>query len=278
MRIIGILGKDNAAWHIVDGNTQIRAFETSALNPVNSTSIEPSKILSLEVMDKLPQEIATVILYCTEMDQRGRISLEEALIQHFDCPIEIHDYHQGLACSICGSTQGVVAVVEETSTACLYNGQSITHTIPSLGYIHGDHGSSTVLGARFISALLSHRLPTDLSESFYRNYGVNHGFLMANVKKEPLSPEFLHTIAWKFIFPHREDPAIESLIRTSCVDFLSHSVLPLTDTLPVHFIGEMTSFYGSTLYSICHNLGINIGTVSSNAKDLLLSSYVNHVV
>lgn len=274
MDIIAIQEKETTLWHIVKDREVLRLISTTKLDAHRMSSVELSKMISLQLIDKLPKILSSLTIYSTDNSPRSHYILEEALVQHFDCNIAIKRHHQSVAEALCVGHAGLIAEIGVSSEMWTFDGARVTAYTPSLGYIFGDRGSSTVLGKMFISALLTRQISVQVAEAFYTRFGVDAEWLLYQVQNNQLPKKFLSSLL-PFIADHREETSVKTLIYQSLEDHLSQDILPHAKDKEVHFLGEMTTFYGEALPTICQRLGIRIGKVLTSATDTLLSSHTS---
>ncbi|KGN80438.1 hypothetical protein HQ35_05595 [Porphyromonas cangingivalis] len=274
MDIIAVQERGETLWHVVSKRRVLEVIPTAVLDARCMSSIEISKMISLQLIDKLPQTLCSVTIYGKEDTPRSRYTLEEALLQHFDCSIEIKKYHQSVAEVLCGDRSGIIATIGETSDMWRFDGSKVTDYNPSLGYIFGDKGSSTVLGKTLISALLTEKISTDVVNAFCMRFGIDMEWLLHQVQNDQLPKKFLSSLL-PFINDHREEASIKKLINNTLEDYLRMDILPYSKGEEVHFIGEMTVLYDKLLSDMCQGLGIRMGKVLASVTDTLLSTHIS---
>ena len=80
----------------------------------------------------------------------------------------------------CGRECGIVAILGTGSNSCLWDGEKITRTVRSGGFILGDEGSAAALGKAFVSDLIKGLVPEYIATDFGREYdskaNANNGY------------------------------------------------------------------------------------------------------
>ena len=272
MDIIAIQERETIRWYIIDGK-DVRQLVSTTLDANRMSSVEISKMISLRLIDRLPQIPSSLTIYTTHSSPRNHYVLEDALLQHFDCLIEIKGYYQSVAEALCGNHSGIIAFIGETSEVWKFDGSGVTIYIPSLGHVFGDKGSCTVLGKTLISAMLRGQVSKEVSQALYTRLGIDAEWLLHQAQKNQLPQKFLSSLL-PFITEHKEDPSVKALIYATLEEFLKQDIkLHTEEGEEVHFIGEMTSFYDEALVTICQRLGFRVGKILTSATDSLLSSH-----
>lgn len=260
MNVVAIQDRDTVKWYILRDGKIVDLISICDIDLSKVSSMELSKKISLNLADKLPPQVSTLTVYNNANSPRVHHIIEEAILQHFECHIQIKGLHQSLSEAVCGQERGLIAMLSDTCSLWKFDGASVTHYWPSLGYIFGDRGSSAALGKEFVSSLLTGRLSSNVEQEFYTTFRLDAECLLDGVQNNALPKKFLTSLL-PFISHHREEATIQALVSRSLYDYLSLEILPHYEEEQVYLIGEMTSFYGETLPLTCQQLGIRVGQI-----------------
>lgn len=232
--------------------------------------IDISGRVSLCLMDKVSHPLKSVHVYMDDHRPMDRYLWEEVLMQHFDCEMYIRSALLSFAEMCCGETPGFIAVLGDESEVWRYHVGKVSLSVPSLGTLWGDKGSRVTLVREFLRDLLTHRLPSSVSDVFFESFGLSYQDLLCGVREGRLTTDFLKSLM-PFLSGALGDEAVRSLVSRTLSDYVSSTLLVHTGGEAVHFVGDMLSFYDSILLDLCHVAGIRVGSVHYSLREVLLS-------
>ncbi len=272
MILIADSGSSKTDWIVSDYRNVILRHTTKGLNPYFVDTMEISKTISIELMDKLSGlDIVSVHFYGAGCTPQKCHIVREALLQHFDGHIEVSSDMLGAARGLCGNSSGIVGILGTGANSCLYDGKAIVSNISPLGYILGDEGSGAVIGRLFLGALLKNQLFPGLKEHFLDTYQLSVGEIIEKVYRGAEPNRFLASFA-PFIRSHTDRSEVYALVSEAFCTFIRRNIAQYTDytKVPVHFTGSIAYYFKDILEESCTQEGIRIGQVLKSPAEGLI--------
>lgn len=168
MILIADSGSTKTDWCLAD-ETQTIAFKTAGINPFFQTDDEIRKILSREVLERLPvTDITEVFFYGAGCATPIQCQMISGLLRYvIGCDqVEVNSDLLGAARALCGHESGIACILGTGSNSCYYNGKNIEQHVSPLGFILGDEGSGADLGRRLVADCLKEELSQPLRDRF----------------------------------------------------------------------------------------------------------------
>lgn len=264
--LIADSGTSKTDWVILQGKTTIRCNQTIGFNPY----FQSSEAISKELRDRLLPELQSqgmafqkVVFYgsgCSNEDNKRLVAsaLQLALgIQN----VEVEHDLLAAARALCGRKAGIAAILGTGSNSCLYDGENITHNLPSGGYLWGDQGGGSQLGKLFIRDYFEDELPADLVREF-EYAGYNRDVILDNVYRKPYPSRYLATVS-RFLSGLREHPHVRKILIECFSSFFSKQILKYPDSrlYKVGVVGSVGFFYRDVLQAVAADFGYQLGEV-----------------
>ena len=127
MILIADSGSTKTDWCLAD-ETQTIAFKTAGINPFFQTDDEIRKILSREVLERLPvTDITEVFFYGAGCATPIQCQMISGLLRYvIGCDqVEVNSDLLGAARALCGHESGIACILGTGSNSCYYNGKNI---------------------------------------------------------------------------------------------------------------------------------------------------------
>ncbi len=167
---------------------------------------------------------------------------------------------EGAAVALFGKEKGIACILGTGANAGIYDGEKITRTPKSLGYILGDSGSGAVLGLSLLRLYLQNKLPEDTAKALEEECNVEYAYLLENVYRKERPNRFFASFI-PFIKQHRDCPVIEAMLMEQFDGFIRYYLLPFpeSNTLPVRITGSVAYCFQDILMQAAgrHNLAID---------------------
>ena len=176
--------------------TQTIAFKTAGINPFFQTDDEIRKILSREVLERLPvTDITEVFFYGAGCATPIQCQMISGLLRYvIGCDqVEVNSDLLGAARALCGHESGIACILGTGSNSCYYNGKNIEQHVSPLGFILGDEGSGADLGRRLVADCLKEELSQPLRDRFLP-FQLSREQILQAVYKEPF-----RTVSLRFL-------------------------------------------------------------------------------
>jgi glucosamine kinase len=128
--------------------------------------------------------------------------------------IEVKSDLLGAARALFRNEAGIAIILGTGASSGFYNGNYISKTIKSLGYVFGDEGGGDHIGKLFITKFLNDSLPIELTEKFTTRFNLNKDQILRKVYSEPFPNNFLASFC-EFIAEHKSFKEVEAVINQS---------------------------------------------------------------
>lgn len=168
----------------------------------------------------------------------------------------------GAAIATCGNEAGIACILGTGSNSCYFDGTQLHEVVPSLDFILSDEGSGTKLGMELIRQYMYNRLPEDLHSELYNTYHLDKEMVLRKVYSESHPKAFLSSFA-KFMYTHKENPAIQQIVLSCFDEFLDYRVTcyPNYRQVPVHFVGSIAHYFADMLAIVTQKRQIQLGKI-----------------
>jgi glucosamine kinase len=278
MILIADGGSTKTDWRLIDSQNEITVIQTAGFNPYLSTTAEIEEILWKELDPFLvSRKVNQVFYYGAGCSTNSKNEIIAGAIETFCPEAEIFIYHDllGAARSLFGDNAGIACILGTGSNSCLYSGNEVVNSLPSLGYFFGDEGSGAYLGKTLLSAYLHNELPLDIHDAFLERYPLSLENILDSVYKKGRPSRFLASFS-EFILTHKEHPYINRLISGNFAEFFRYFVLPYPgySDYEVDCVGSIAFHYQSTLRDVASSIGIQIGKIIKSPIDGLIEYHL----
>jgi len=262
MIIVADSGSTKTNWSVIDKGSVIYSFRTNGFNPyfMNSATI------SQEIMHNFPdtinqEEIQKIYFYgagCSS-PQTKQIIFEGCNDVFPGSKITIESDLLGAARAVFFNQRGIIAIMGTGSNTGIYNGETITHQINSLGFALGDEGSGAHLGKLLIINYLHNHLPEDLIKKFKENHTLSSADIIYSIYKKPSPSKFLASFT-PFIIKNKNHPFVKKLIQQSIQELFEKYICQYPDyqNYSLGFVGSVAHYLKSELEYTAQVYGINI--------------------
>jgi len=246
-----------------DGN--ITEFFGKGFNPYYYGPEEFFSLLKNELFEKVKgTTIDHIYYYGAGCSSKSNCSLVTDTLSKFFPDAEIvaeHDLY-GAAVALFGHQEGIACILGTGSNSCLWDGQKIVENVPSLGYLLGDEGSGTYLGKIMLAEILYGEADTEITEAFYKEYGLGFSEILEKIYREPDPNRFFASLSL-FAGKHIEKRWCRDIVKRNFTDFVEKQVSKYTGyrDLPISFIGSVAYHFRDLLKEVLESHGITMGKV-----------------
>ena len=278
MRIIVESGATKSDWRKIDMNG--RLVSRSILDGTNVSSMKMEKVKSvlsegLKAVQASPED--KFYLYTAGVITDDiRIELREHIMSSVDFKdIDIQNDLVGAARGALGHQSGVAAIMGTGSNTCFYDGEHVSQTVHSGGFILGDDGSASVLGKIFISDYLKKLIPEDVVKDFESKYDTSYMNIVENVYRGSAPAAYLGGFA-PFIMSHYANPHIKRLVDTNFQNFIDRSLKTYdTETYPVGIVGGFAYACRDIFVPMCEKAGIRLAGIIKEPIEGLINYHLS---
>lgn len=304
MTLICDCGSTKAEWVALNDGNVVKRFITDGFNP-NFTDGETIKSIISEAKDVVDnEEVSRVFFYgsgCGSEANKIKVSMLFAMVFKIN-DIEVFPDTLGACHALFGNNPGIACILGTGSNACVYDGEKITETVASLGFMIGDEGSGCHIGKRIVHDYFLGLMPEDLRNKFDEKYHLDRETFLKRVYQGEQPSRFLAEFA-KFAAENIENEYIKIVVGDCFEGFLNSSfrlkrnevkcngeilgLRELSDTkenggfldklemTPIGFVGSIAYVFQDILLQVLSNHHINCSKILKNPMDGLIEYYKN---
>lgn len=193
---------------------------------------------------------------------RSRISLDD---------FDIQDDLVAAARSVCGRSEGIVAILGTGSNACFWDGSTVSFRVRSGGYIIGDEGGGACLGKLFLGDYIKGLVPDDVASDFASSHDASYEGIVALVYRSEAPAGALGSLAPWLLERYPSSGYVRELIDGNFRSFIQRSLLRYdVSRLPVGVVGGWGSACREIFTRLCAEAGIQTGAFVAQPIDGLV--------
>lgn len=275
MILIADSGSTKTDWRLVDeGGNRLSSVVTEGLNPYFLSEERIAAIVEQKVLPSL-DHVEKIFFYgagCGASVKAHLVSSALSSVIATRYPVEVSGDILGAARSLLQNEPGIACILGTGANSCLYDGNKITHIMPSLGYMFSDWGSGTVMCKDLIALLLQEKLPSDILDDFLTTYRMGRPEILDNIYNKPLPNRFLASFT-PFLLKYAEVPECKEIILTNFSRFFSYYVKRYpraTGSHKVSFVGSIAYRFRPYLEQAAREHAIEIATIVQHPMDGLV--------
>ena len=268
MILIADSGSTKTDWRLVDGKKNIHQFQTSGLNPFFLNEDQIAETIHRELMLKENFTSVNELFFygagCSADKQRGQVV--NALKKNFpSAKIEVNHDLLAACRSLCGKETGMVAILGTGSNSCFYEDEKIKQQVPSLGYLLGDEGSGNYMGKKLLQAFFYDELPDQVMQRFRQRFNLSKEDVLDSVYSKPHPNRFLASFM-HFIFQHKNEIALATIVRQSFEDFFIHHICKYETHKKalLHCTGSIAFYFNDILRNVADKYEIQVGKITES--------------
>lgn len=263
MKIIADCSSTRTEWALVDGTTIVEHAFTTGLNPFFQTRRDLSHIIRLELPEVFfRRRWDHVYFYGAGCATKEKIKImESSLVAQFRTPVQVESDLLGAARGLLVHEPGLACILGTGSNSCLYDGCEIVRTVPPLGYILGDEGSSAYLGKVFVADVLKGFAPSDLVHRFYERFMLNSNMLMDAVYTTSLPSRELAKFA-PFLAENLDNAYVYQMVYAAIMRFFARNLVAYDyRNTPVSIVGSTAVQFKDVLLRAAVDFGVKIAKI-----------------
>lgn len=251
MHLLAESGGSKTQWFLYDQEGLKMTFKTSGMNPNVQSAADIEAQQRLDWGDQLPAGAGlTVDFYGAGLGAPATEAAVTGILERLFPGATLHVMSDMLAAAraTAGDAQGIVCILGTGSNCCYWDGEKITDSLGSHGFLFSDEGSGADLGRTIVSALLNGEVPHDV-EHLFKHW--NPKPLMDIRTEIYQAPKLNVALAEysRFLAAHLDNPTLKYMVIGRFMAFFNRTVLRFQNhrTLPIHFVGSIAEVYQDPL-------------------------------
>ena len=273
MKIIVESGATKSDWRVLEGCEQTARLLRDGMN-LSSMSPEAVHGTFTRTLSEIgAQELEGFYFYTAGIvtpELREEFSAAVRAVAKVG-DIDIQDDMVGAARSVCGRSEGIVAIMGTGSNACFWDGTEVHRKVLSGGFIIGDDGSASALGRMFLRDYIKGLIPEKVASEFAREFDASYEAIVQGVYRSAAPSRYLGSLA-PFIVAHYDDPHIKGLVDTNFREFITRSLLKYdTARYPVGVVGGFGCAYRHIFEPLAREAGVRLGSFVREPIDGLIA-------
>lgn len=270
MTIVVESGSTKADWIFLYSDGVVEKITTSGINPSTQANF-------IEINDELKQSISSashIFYYGAGVSNNLAKDSIVLWLQSMGakCSIVVQSDMLAACVACCNDKEGIVCILGTGSNSCVFNGNEIIDSIPSLGYILGDEGSGSHIGKEILKAYFCRQMPDDVKIRFENKFPVEKDNVLDAVYKNQLGSKYIGSFAsW---LDEDNSSFKEKILEKVFHEFIVLRLLPLTKRFPDHaiyFVGSIAYHYQQYLIQSLNHYGLKANEILHKPLDRLIA-------
>lgn len=278
MILICDCGSTKAEWVLLDGDNVAKRFITNGFNP-NFTDNETIKGIVNEAKNFIDnQDVEKVFFYgsgCGSEANKIKVAMIFAIEFKIN-DIEVYPDTLGACHALFGKDSGIACILGTGSNACVYDGEKITQSVASLGFMIGDEGSGCHIGKRIVHDYFLGIMPENLRMKFDEKYHLDRERFLKRVYQGEQPSRYLAEFT-KFASENIDNQYIRYIVGDCFEAFVSLSFRAERSedekSPAVGFVGSIAFVFQDILLQVLENHDIKCSKTLKNPMDGLVDFY-----
>lgn len=276
MILICDCGSTKAEWTLLDGNDVAKRFITNGFNPNFTDNLTMNIIIGEAINSIDNQNVSSVYFYGSGCGSDGN-QLKIKLIFSKLCPqakAEVHPDTLAACHALFGKNPGVACILGTGSNACVYDGENITQSVASLGFMLGDEGSGCHIGKRIVHDYFLGIMPEDLRAKFDEKYHLNRDAFLKRVYQGEQPSRYLAEFTM-FAMEYIENQYIKNIVGECFEEFMNVEMRLDASLHDIAFVGSVAFTFKGILLQVLENHNIKCSKIIKSPMDGLIEYYQN---
>lgn len=263
IQLIADSGSSKTDWRLVKDDGETTSFQTQGLNPYHLSDLAIMHALDEHIVPNLRQMPDEIHFYGAGCAAEENKKLMSSCLNHSfpGAGIAIETDLLGAARALLGNSGGFIGILGTGSNTGIYDGQKITKSVDSLGWILGDEGSGVHIGKEIIKLWLRGNLSSHDEKKFLRFCQLSRDEIINRIYHQSAANEFLSRFA-KFASEH-PSKSISSVVASSFKD-LMEKVIKLYNSATfseLNFVGSVAWHFKEILTTSAQIHHYSIGKI-----------------
>lgn len=168
----------------------------------------------------------------------------------------------------------VVGILGTGSNSCFFDGEKVTKTTPSIGFILGDEGAGNHIGKSVIKAFYTQKYPRELASKFEKKYTLSVHELLDNVHSKPNPNTYLAKFS-EFAFENLDHQFMQNLVKDCFREYFVFQVEPYADmgSKEISFVGSIAYHYQDLLREVAKEFDFKVNKFVQKPIEGLVNYY-----
>ncbi len=283
MTLIIDCGSTKAEWVLLNGKNVVSRFVSNGFNPNFCDEKLIAEIIENSLQNIDNQNVKRVIFYGSGCGSEANQNKIKVIFQKALNKAEIVVFPDTLgAChALFGKKPGIACILGTGSNACVFDGEKITRSVASLGFMIGDEGSGCHIGKRIVHDYFLGLMPEDLRLKFDEKYHLDRDAFLKRVYQGEQPSRFLAEFA-KFASENIDNQYIKQTVGLCFEEFIKFSLMVSAkdNEIPrfarndsVGFVGSIAYIFKEILLQQLENYNIKCSIILKNPMDGLIEFY-----
>ncbi len=253
-------GSTKTEWIYQSSDGEKDTFYSEGLNPYFKDSTTISEIVKEAVATKIPSAVDKIFFYgagCSS--QIKQLKVTKAINECFpNASVRVDSDLMGAALACFRDEPGVACILGTGSNACLYDGEKITNSIPSLGFTLGDEGSGGYFGKLLLRAYFYKTMPEDLRRDLENQRLMRLDDILDHVYRKPAPNRFVASFA-RMLADHSDHPFIKKIVSDGFSEFVDQQLGYFGDVIRnknLGFVGSIAKIHQDSLTKVLSDRGL----------------------
>ncbi|MCF8365941.1 MAG: hypothetical protein K9H16_09170 [Bacteroidales bacterium] len=281
MIIIADSGSTKTEWALIDDPQLIIRQTTKGFNPVYFPAPVLESSINNLILGVPPEEVTHLYFYGSGCSSElSRKLVGDVFKKHFPKAIvEVNHDLFGAARALFGNHKGIASILGTGSSSCLFQHNTITFAIPSLGYLLADEGSGTHLGRLLLNAYFKNELSASISKKLEAEYEIDPKTFITTLYAREKPNAFIASFT-PFLISHQHDDIIRKLIKEAFRTFFKEIILkyPEYGSHALGFSGSVAYLLNDHLSEVAAEFGLDINEVIRDPVENLIAYHLNDKV
>ena len=260
---------------MVDHTGQVQvSLISEGLNPYFLTEQEIVRVIETKVLPRIAA-VTQVFFYgagCGLVPKAEQV--KRAVDRVIPTPHGAHVAGDILAAAraLLQHSAGIACILGTGANSCVYSGDEISESVPSLGYLFSDWGSGTVLSRDFLGLLLQEQLPSSILQDFNGTYQLTRVQILDSVYNKPTANKFMASFT-PFLLKYAEEPVVRDIILDNFRKFFHYYVLRYkagAKDCHVSVVGSIAYHFRGYLAQAAAELDIHIDKILQHPMEGLI--------
>lgn len=279
MRLIADSGATKTHWVLLDEGSVRLELYSKGFNPYYYKTEDFTQSLLEHFRGKVQfDKVSDIYFYAAGCSSESNASIIRDALNRIFINADISAKHDlyGAAIALLGNEEGIACILGTGSNSCLWDGQSIVHNVPSVGYLLGDEGGGTYIGKLLVREILLGIADQEITELFYKSVNMDFSDVLDQIYKKANPNRFLSQQS-KFIRTHIQNEYCRELIKRSFNAFIDIqlSKYPGYKILPVAFTGSIAANFREILEEVLSTHQIKLGKLIKEPMEGLIDYHLH---